>query len=30
MIERTSYPYPKLVILNKKNKIEDFVMKIYY
>ena len=25
MIERESYPYPKLVILNKKSKIEDFV-----
>ena len=25
MIERESYPYPKLVVLNKKNKIEDFV-----
>ena len=25
MIERESYPYPKLVVLNKKNKIEDFM-----
>lgn len=25
MVERESYPYPKLVIMNKKNKIEDFV-----
>ena len=25
MIERESYPYPKLAVLNKKNNIEDFV-----
>tara|TARA_B110000971_G_scaffold62235_1_gene63603 strand:+ start:2160 stop:3602 length:1443 start_codon:yes stop_codon:yes gene_type:complete len=25
MIERSSYPYPKLIILNKKNNIEDFM-----
>ena len=25
MIERSSYPYPKLIVLNKKNNIEDFI-----
>ena len=25
MIERSSYPYPKLIVLNKKNNIEDFM-----